>query len=699
MTRLGFLWLWMTLAILLPMRISAGDIPLDLLTTKTHHLTLNKTETTWEIKTTGDDPFVSTKALATPINIQATPIVTFDYISVDGCDNLEVFAAPPWGQGHTIDIAMPAREGWSPISIDLRSNALIRENKNITQLRFDFGSRPGIAVQLRNLRLRAANAAEQRSLDDIARAQQTERDHDQRLRSYLAATFPGSITRIDATNDALHIVGQAPATSNLYLAEWPIWQTHDATMHFAQVWPLSGTQVNMTIPRRTDDGYDRLFSRFVLITRNGDHDQFQSHAHWADVIPAATTLPKMTPKSKKGIGGFSLGRKKDSDLDDLGIGCLTYNFSLAQWIQPQPTPDCDQISSGEKTWYIRRSVAENCDATMLAAAQRGIVMLGIILVPPATHWSAKDLGALLQHPDFEAGGIYTMPNLTTRTSTMAYIALLDYIAKRYSRADGKYGRVHHWIMHNEVDMGYVWTNCGKKSSCALMDAYQKSMRIGQLLLRQQDPNASAFISLTHHWTSTADPQRCHPSATLLQHLLDYSHAEGNYAWGIAYHPYPSSLREPKTWLDKDATFSFSTKKITFHNIEVLDAWVRQPHVLFNGQVRLVHLSEQGPNSPDYSDTSLQEQAASMAYLWQKIKRLDSIQGFEFHNWIDNRQEGGLRIGLRRFPDDEKDPAGAKPVWHLYKALDTPDELRASAFALPIIGITDWRQAIHTGEIR
>jgi hypothetical protein len=113
----------------------------------------------------------------------------------------------------------------------------------------------------------------------------------------------------------------------------------------------------------------------------------------------------------------------------------------------------------------------------------------------------------------------------------------------------------------------------------------------------------------------------------------------------------------------------------------------------------VHLSEQGPNSPDYSDTALQEQAASMAYVWQKIKRLDSIQGFEFHNWIDNRSEGGLRIGLRRFPDDEQDPAGTKPVWHLYKALDTPDEQRASAFALPIIGISDWSQAIHFGEIR
>ena len=241
MTRLSLFWIWMTAAFLLPIRISASDIPLELLTTKTHHLTLKNIEATWDIHTTGDDPFVATKALAKPIDVQATPIITFDYLSVDGCDNLEIFAAPPWGQGHTIDIVMPPREGWSPISIDLRSNTLIRDNKNITQLRFDFGSRPGIVVQLRNLRLRAPNAAEQRSLDEIQRAQQKELEHDQRLRSYLAATFPGAITRIEATNDHLHIVGQAPTTPNLFLAEWPIWQNHDATMQFAQVWPLSGT--------------------------------------------------------------------------------------------------------------------------------------------------------------------------------------------------------------------------------------------------------------------------------------------------------------------------------------------------------------------------------------------------------------------------------------------------------------------------
>lgn len=73
-------------------------------------------------------------------------------------------------------------------------------------------------------------------------------------------------------------------------------------------------------------------------------------------------------------------------------------------------------------------------------------------------------------------------------------------------------------------------------------------------------------------------------------------------------------------------------------------------------------------------------------------------GFQYHNWVDNRHEGGLRIGLRRFSDDQEKPMGTKPVWDVYKALGIPDEDRACAFALPVIGLKDWSEAIHRGPI-
>ena len=66
-------------------------------------------------------------------------------------------------------------------------------------------------------------------------------------------------------------------------------------------------------------------------------------------------------------------------------------------------------------------------------------------------------------------------------------------------------------------------------------------------------------------------------------LLDFSAAEGDFDWAIAYHPYPQNLFDPRVWADTEATFTFDTPKITYKNLEVLDAWVRQPRARFPRQ--------------------------------------------------------------------------------------------------------------------
>ena len=142
-------------------------------------------------------------------------------------------------------------------------------------------------------------------------------------------------------------------------------------------------------------------------------------------------------------------------------------------------------------------------------------------------------------------------------------------------------------------------------------------------------------------------------------LLDFSHAEGDFDWALAFHPYPQNLFEPRVWEDNQVKFSFDTPKITFKNLEVLDAWMKQPRAAFNGRPRAVHLSEQGLNSRDYSEKSLLDQAAGMTYAWNKYKNLSSIEVFHYHNWVDNRGEGGLRIGLSPLPRRQRRAARQK----------------------------------------
>lgn len=74
--------------------------------------------------------------------------------------------------------------------------------------------------------------------------------------------------------------------------------------------------------------------------------------------------------------------------------------------------------------------------------------------------------------------------------------------------------------------------------------------------------------------------------------------------------------------------------------------------------------------------------------------MSSIEAWQYHNWIDNRNEGGLRIGLRKFPDEPGDPYGRKPIWYLYQALGTEREDKVAAPYLKTIGLSSWDEVVQ-----
>uniref|UniRef100_UPI00258B8F6D DUF5722 domain-containing protein n=1 Tax=uncultured Bifidobacterium sp. TaxID=165187 RepID=UPI00258B8F6D len=111
--------------------------------------------------------------------------------------------------------------------------------------------------------------------------------------------------------------------------------------------------------------------------------------------------------------------------------------------------------------------------------------------------------------------------------------------------------------------------------------------------------------------------------------------------------------------------------------------------------RILFFSEQGTNSPSYSETDLANQAAGAALIWKKIKQLDGIDAMQWHNWMDNREEGGLRIGLRAFADGDFKEYDVKPVWKVWQAADTDKEDEVFKPYLDVIGISNWDGLIHT----
>ncbi|WP_273363127.1 DUF5722 domain-containing protein [Alistipes ihumii] len=628
-------------------------------------------------------------------------VLSFDYFCASGMEFMVVMVNDDRSRIEENMIRLPIAEGWSTFSVDVtdKLKRLQGPDDYLSLLIVPNAARP-TTMRIRNARLRAYTEKEREQARLKTERERREKQLNADIEVYLKKNYPCEVSRVTVNDDRVEVSGDIKGMSGeVYLCEVPMFREL-TEKDFLTVQRVKGPKkFKADFDRYAEvDGqrYDRLYSRWVLAQKSQNGMLICSHGHYADDVKAKYDLPREVPASKKGIGGFGANRFA-SDLDSLDITSVTVNMWLG-FMSLTPSDDAIPFDYNGRTYYADRKAIEGFDKTLQYTAARDVIVNAIVLIAPERSFADKAAGRLFEHPDFDPAGIYTMPNMTTLESLNLYAAAIDFLAERYSRPDKKYGRVHHWIAHNEVDAGWVWTNAGIKTPLRFMDIYIKSMRLLYYTARKYSPHPEVFITLTHYWQSRHN-EYCYPSAQLLELLVDYTQAEGDFKWGVAHHPYPQSLFEPKSWLDDQATFDYDTPQITFKNLEVLDAWIKQPRALYQGKIkRTVFLSEQNPNSKDYSEEALREQAAGMAYAMKKLEACDGIDAYQMHGWFDQRAEGGLRIGVRRFMDDETDPGGRKPAWFVFQAFGTDREDEVFEFAKDIIGIDDWDQVIYKAPI-
>ena len=628
-------------------------------------------------------------------------VLSFDYFCASGMEFMVVMVNDDRSRIEENMIRLPIAEGWSTFSVDVtdKLKRLQGPDDYLSLLIVPNAARP-TTMRIRNARLRAYTEKEREQARLKTERERREKQLNADIEVYLKKNYPCEVSRVTVNDDRVEVSGDIKGMSGeVYLCEVPMFREL-TEKDFLTVQRVKGPKkFKADFDRYAEvDGqrYDRLYSRWVLAQKSQNGMLICSHGHYADDVKAKYDLPHEVPASKKGIGGFGANRFA-SDLDSLDITSVTVNMWLG-FMSLTPSDDAIPFDYNGRTYYADRKAIEGFDKTLRYTAARDVIVNAIVLIAPERSFADKAAGRLFEHPDFDPAGIYTMPNMTTLESLNLYAAAIDFLASRYNRPDKKYGRIHHWIAHNEVDAGWVWTNAGIKTPLRFMDIYVKSMRLLYYTARKYNPHAEVLITLTHYWQSRHN-EYCYPSAQLLELLVDYTQAEGDFKWGVAHHPYPQSLFEPKSWLDDQATFDYDTPQITFKNLEVLDAWIKQPRALYQGKIkRTVFLSEQNPNSKDYSEEALREQAAGMAYAMKKLEACDGIDAYQMHGWFDQRAEGGLRIGVRRFMDDETDPGGRKPAWFVFQAFGTDREDEVFEFAKDIIGIDDWDQVIYKAPI-
>ena len=560
-----------------------------------------------------------------------------------------------------------------------------------------------IVFQIKNIRLRARTPEEQKkAADKEASKKQSDKKKIQQKRYLYDFVFPNEIDRIETNEKEIRIQGQIVANPSLavFLCELPIFKDL-AICNMTEIIELKpeNGQFEILVPRiakYNETFYDRIYSRWFLAYRSNDELYMCSYGRYVTKTYIGHHFPPLTPQTKKGLGDFKYNHLY-TDLKDLGISYISFNIRINNFLRLTSSPDHIPFEYNGKTYYADKRKIEKYDRTIRCAAEHGINVSAIILVYPELWSRDSQVGRILEHPEYKRCGAYTMPNLTNIDSVNLYAAALDFLAARYNRPDGKYGRIHRWIVHNEVNSGNVWTNAGNKKLVEFMDIYVKSMRMVYYTARKYDADAEVFISLDHCWNEEYVEPNCYPGAKVMDTLMAYCKAEGDFKWGVAIHPYPENLLDPKAWLDKKATYATDTPYITFKNLEVLDDWIKHTASTYEGKKRTLLLSEQNPNSMDYTDEALQEQAAGLAYAWKKMEVCDGIDAYFAHSWIDAHFEGGLKTGLRKYPDDPDDPYGIKLSWKVFRDAGTENEKQTFEFAKEIIRISSWSEITHPVE--
>ncbi len=452
---------------------------------------------------------------------------------------------------------------------------------------------------------------------------------------------------------------------------------------------------------RKQQGFDLLFRRFELV--DGEKGTpVEGGARWVTGFSSVDRSPPFDlaigRNGKKGLAA-------NHGLVDpvaLGVRHLARNLTLKSFVTPDRADgpffqEIDGVRVG-----LREGTVRALDRDLLAAAERGMTVTLVF-------YNAFDRGAPagwpLIHPKTDRQGAPAAVgafNTVTPEGTRCLRAALEFLSRRYLGPDGSHGRFHGLVMGNEVQSHWMWNNQGDADPDEVVRDYAVAVRLADLATRERHAGLPVYVSMDHYWAATHLPDapgRTMPGRVFLEKFQAQAAKEGDFPWALALHPYPENLFEPDFWNDRDCTFSLTTPKISFKNLEVIVAAVERPGWAFETQPRRIALTEQGFNFlPRWPDAG-QKQAAAYAMAWKKINAIPRIEVMHYHRHVDNPHEGGLKLGLRSEAPGSQTGLGEKrPIWDVFQAAGTPDEDAAFRFALPLIGAPDWATAAKSSPV-
>jgi hypothetical protein len=258
---------------------------LTLDTGELHELKLQDINGEYQIQTLGKNPYLFTLPL-TSERKKENVALSFEYFCPKGLDFFKIH----FGKNATVKTikSIGVAEGWVTFSIDLTDD-LKNWGKTGDQLRFDFGSRADVEIQIRNIVIRKPTEREQEIAAKREEKQKAEATMEVNLKNYLSKSYMAQIAKVKVAENELTITGNTPNVSQVFLAEITPYQDVTELKDFKNLIPIKQKTFFFKIKRfnkKEGFNYDRVLSKWVLVKKTTKGFQLLSHAHYPDEIYA-----------------------------------------------------------------------------------------------------------------------------------------------------------------------------------------------------------------------------------------------------------------------------------------------------------------------------------------------------------------------------------------------------------------------------
>ena len=494
-----------------------------------------------------------------------------------------------------------------------------------------------------------------------------------------------AITNVTATRTTVLLRGNAAAIPLRLFALAP-WENPSVLSNRVPLATIAAKNPLRVDLARRADGFDRVYSGFVLCPMDSTRpfgpvrhvETFDGVALWDEPFPQ--------PASKKGLQVQMV-----DDALALGVKHAALNLFLAGWFRGADKKDALEWTSDGVVYRFPRGAVEGLDRQVKPLSDAGVVVNLIVLAGPT---GDPEIDQWLVHPNYspKAPNKLAAFNTSTETGFNHLRALFEFLGARYSRPDRQFGRVVGFIMSNEVNSHWDWSNMGSATMEQFADDYLRATRLAWTALQQFAPASRVYLSLEHHWNigyRTKEPDKSFAARPFLEYMNARSKEGGDFPWHVAFHPYPENLFEPRFWNDKTATPDAASKRVTFKNLPVLTEFFRRTDLGYSGKPRRIILSEQGFHTPKGADGE-GVQAAAYAYAYRLVEREPGIDSFILHRHVDHSHEGGLLLGLwSNKAGSIADPDRKKPIYEVFKAADTAEWRKAFEPSLKVVGLEKW----------